>query len=189
MDGFKQTQVWLSDDSYYRLLQSFCLCLASHSFPQTYFGWPPSCFARWTRSFLSDGRACVVFQNHKSRFPRVRRCVSLGCVLSPVLSFLFIHNLCASLPSSVSCSLYADSLAIWPSFALVPSAVEATQEALIRQKRWSEYWCFPLDPSKYEASSQWIPTKLTFPSTLILLQLFLGSPSTAPFPFLNMYLC
>ena len=26
-----------------------------------------SCFARWTQSFLSDRRACVVFQNHKSR--------------------------------------------------------------------------------------------------------------------------
>ena len=26
----------------------------------------PSCFARWTQSFLSDRRACVVFQNHKS---------------------------------------------------------------------------------------------------------------------------
>ena len=25
------------------------------------------CFARWTQSFLSDRRACVVFQNHKSR--------------------------------------------------------------------------------------------------------------------------
>ena len=45
---------------------------------------------------------------------------------------------------------------------------------------------------------QWIPTKLTFnltssnlapASVLISLQLFLGSPSTALFPFLNMYLC
>ena len=27
----------------------------------------PSCFARWTQSFLSDRRASVVFQNHKSR--------------------------------------------------------------------------------------------------------------------------
>ena len=27
----------------------------------------PSCFARWTRSFLSDRRASVVYQNHKSR--------------------------------------------------------------------------------------------------------------------------
>ena len=26
----------------------------------------PLCFARWTQSFLSDRRACVVFQNHKS---------------------------------------------------------------------------------------------------------------------------
>ena len=34
-------------------------------------GFPP-CFARWTQSFLSDRRACVVYQNHKSRFFRVR---------------------------------------------------------------------------------------------------------------------
>ena len=33
----------------------------------------PSCFARWTQSFLTDRRACVVFQNHKSRSFRVRR--------------------------------------------------------------------------------------------------------------------
>ena len=26
------------------------------------------CFARWTQSFLSDRRACVVYQNHKSCF-------------------------------------------------------------------------------------------------------------------------
>ena len=47
-------------------------------------------------------------------------------------------------------------------------------------------------------SSQWIPTKLTSSPTSsysvpasvsIPLQLFLGSPSTTLFPFLNMYLC
>ena len=32
----------------------------------------PPCFARWTQSFFSDRRACVVFQNHKSRSFRVR---------------------------------------------------------------------------------------------------------------------
>ena len=32
----------------------------------------PPCFARWTQSFLSDRRACMVFQNHKSRSFRVR---------------------------------------------------------------------------------------------------------------------
>ena len=32
-----------------------------------------SCFARWTQSFLSDRRACVVYQNHKSHSFRVRR--------------------------------------------------------------------------------------------------------------------
>ena len=33
----------------------------------------PPCFARWTQSFLSDRRVCIVFQNHKSRSFRVRR--------------------------------------------------------------------------------------------------------------------
>ena len=33
----------------------------------------PPCFARWTQSFLSDRRACVAFQNHKSRSVEVFR--------------------------------------------------------------------------------------------------------------------
>ena len=112
----------------------------------------PPCFARWTPSFLSDRRACVVFQYHKSRSFRVRPGVPQGSVLGPVLFSLFINDLPASLPSSVSCSLYADDLAIWSSSPSVPTAVEATQGALFRLERWSEYWCLPLNPSKCEAS-------------------------------------
>ena len=99
----------------------------------------PPCFARWIQSFLSDRRACVVFQNHKSRSFRVHRGVPQGSVVGPVLFSLFINDLPASLPSSVSCSLYADDLAIWSSFPSVPTAVEATQGALFRLERWSEY--------------------------------------------------
>ena len=53
----------------------------------------------------------------------------------------------------LSAVLYADDLAIWSSFPSVPTAVEATQEALIRLEHWSEYWCLPLNSSKCEASS------------------------------------
>ena len=74
----------------------------------------------------------MVFQNHKSRSFRVRRGVPKGSVLGPVLFSLFIDDLPASLPSTVSCSYYADDLAIWSSFSSVPTAVEATQGALIR---------------------------------------------------------
>ena len=45
-------------------------------------------------------------------------------------SFLFINDLPASLPSSVSCSLYADDLVIWSSSPSVQTAVEAIQGAL-----------------------------------------------------------
>ena len=102
-------------------------------------------------SFLNR-RACVVYQNHKSRSFGVRRGVPQGAVLGSVLFSFFINDLPASLPSSVSCFLYADDLAIWSSSSSVPTAVEATQGALFRLKRWSEYWCLPLNPSKCEAS-------------------------------------
>ena len=48
-------------------------CLAPHPFSQTHFGWPPSLFARWTQSFLSDRRDCVVYQKYKSCSFRVRQ--------------------------------------------------------------------------------------------------------------------
>ena len=114
-------------------------------------GFPP-CFARWTQSFLSDRRASVIYQNHKSRSFQICRGVPQGSVLGPILFSLFINDLPASLPSSVSCSLYADDLAIWSSSPLVPTAVKATQGALFRLERWSEHWCLPLNPSKCEAS-------------------------------------
>ena len=94
----------------------------------------------------------MVFQNHKSRSFRFCRGVPQGSVLGPVLFSLFINDLPASLPSSDSCSLYADDLAIWSSSPSVPTAVEATQGAVFRLERWSEYWCLPLNPSKCEAS-------------------------------------
>ena len=86
---------------------------------------------------------------------------------------------------------------ICSSFPFVHASVGATQGALIRLECWSEYWCFPINLSKCEAYSQRIPIKLissftssysTFPSTLISLQLFLGSSSIELFIFLSMYL-
>ena len=112
----------------------------------------PLCFARWTQSFVSYRRACVVYQNHKSRCFRVRRGVPQGSVLGPILFSLFINDLPASLPSFVSSSLYADDLAIWFFSSSVPTAVEAIQGALLRLERWSKYWCLPLNARKCEAS-------------------------------------
>ena len=94
----------------------------------------------------------MVFQNHKSCSFRVRRGVPQESVLGPVLFSLFINDLPASLPSSVSCSFYADDLAIWSFSPSVLTAEEATPGALFRLERWSEYWYLPLNPSKCEAS-------------------------------------
>ena len=153
----------MDDSLYYRFLESFHSVWHPALFHKLISAAIPPCFQkarwtqtqsflRWTQSLLSDRRACVVFQNHKSRSFRVRQGVPQGSVFGPVLFSLFINDLPASLPSSISCSLYADDLAIWSSSPLVPTAVEATQGALFRLERWSEYWCRPLNPSKCEAS-------------------------------------
>ena len=89
------------------------------------------CFARWTQSFLFDRRAGVVFQNHKRCSFRVCRGVPQGSALCPVLFYLLINHLPASLPFSVSCSLNADNLAIRSSSPSAPTAVEGTQGALV----------------------------------------------------------
>ena len=89
----------------------------------------------------------MIYQNHKNCSIRVRRGVPQGSVLGPVL---FINDLSASLPSSVSCSLYADDLGIWSSSPSIVTAVKATQRALIRLELWPEYWCLYLKPRKCE---------------------------------------
>ena len=66
-----------------RALGRSCLLLISRK-PSTLSGTPtffhklisaglPPCFARWTPSFFSVRRACVVYQNNKGRSLRVRR--------------------------------------------------------------------------------------------------------------------
>ena len=160
----------------------------------------PPCFARWTQSFPSDKHACVVYQNHKSRSFRVRRGVPQGSVLGPVLFSLFNNDLPAFLPSSVSCSLYADNLA--GLLVLLPPRSPTWWRP---HKELCFDWSAGLSTGVFLSiranvrppSSQWIPTRLTSnptssysapASVSISLQLFLRSASTALFPFLSMYL-
>ena len=86
-------------------------------------------------------------------FIKITKVVPQGFVLGPVLFSFFINDLPDSLPSSVTCSLYADDLTIWYSSPSVHTTVKATQGAFFRLERWSEYWCLSLSPTKCEASS------------------------------------
>ena len=47
-----------------------------------------------------------------------------------VIFSVFVNDLPASLPSSISYSLYADNLSMWSSSPSVPTVVETTQGAL-----------------------------------------------------------
>ena len=140
----------------------------------------------------------MVFQNPKSRSFRVRRGVPQRSVLDPaIFSFLsMISLLLCLLPSAI---LFM--VTIWPfgPSSPIPAAVEATHEALNRLKCRSEYWCLPLISIKsdaslfsvdfHQANLQLNFLLFNFPFVSVPLQLFLGSPSTAFFQFLNMHFC
>ena len=74
----------------------------------------------------------------------------------------------------------ADDLSIW-FFLLVPTALEATQGALIRLERWFEYWCLPLSPSKCEASFSANPHQANLQLNLLLFSSLLHFNPTSTF--------
>ena len=112
----------------------------------------PLCFVEWIRSYLSDCRSKVRIYNSYSRPFRLRRGVSQGSVLGPVLFSLYINDLPTFLPASVKTSLYADDLAIWASSPSVECATSVVQAALNRLVEWSSKWRLPLNPLKCETS-------------------------------------
>ena len=142
----------------------------------------------------------MVYRNHKSRSFRVRRGVLQESVLGPVLFSLFINDLPASLPSSVSCStcIYADDLPFGPLPPRSPLRWRPNKELCFDWSAGRSIGVFlSIRANVRPPSSQWIPTKLiSIPTSTysapayvsIPLQLFLGSPSTALFPFLSLYL-
>ena len=162
-DGF--IKPGLSDDCRFDgLFQGFRLCLAFHSFPQTYFGWPPFLFCSLVSIFTFLTGANMWFSKLlKSLLLSPQKSSTRTC--SWPCALLVFHQW----SSCFSCSVYADDLAIWSSYTLVLAATWATQEVLIRLERWSENWRLPLKTIKYKATlfSRWISIKLISSPTSI----------------------
>ena len=131
----------------------------------------------------------MVFQNHKSLSFRVCRGVPQGFVLGSVFSLysLMIFRLLCLLPSA---ALFM--LTIWPFGPPPPRSPLRWRPHKELCFHWSAGVFLSTRAKVKPPSFRWIPTKLTSSPTssylapasvLIPLQLFLGSPSTALFPF------
>ena len=158
----------------------------------------PPCFARWTQFSFLIGALVWFFKITKAvPFESVevfRKDPFLALYFS-LSSLMIFRLLCLLLPAALF------TLTIWPFGPPPPRSL----------RRWRPHkelcfdWSAGLSTGVFLAiranvrppSSQWIPTRLTSSPTSsysapvfvsIPLQLFLGSPSTALFPFLRMYL-
>ena len=148
---------------------------------------------------FTDRRACVVYQNHKSCSFRIHRGVPRKVPFLALYFSLSLSMILLLLCFLLSAALF--TMTIWP---LGPPPPRSSL-------RWRPHkeLCFDWSAGRSTGvflsiqanvrppSSQWISTKLTSKATSsysapafvsIPLQLFLWSPSTAVFPFLNMYL-
>ena len=84
-------------------------------------------------------------------------------------SFLSSLSRCFARIRSGLCTFLSLHLAIWSSCPSVPTVVGATQGALFRWERWSEYWFLPLNWSKCEASFSVDPHQANLQPNLLLL--------------------
>ena len=200
---------WMGLTNPGRALGRFCLLSISPNL-STLSGIPPfstNSFRLASRLALLDGLNLSFVTGALLWFIKITKAVPLESVevfhkdpflgLYFSLSSLMIFRLLCLLPFA---ALF--TLMIWPFGPLPPRS----------PLRWRPHkelcfdWIAGLNTGVFLSiranvrprSSQWIPTKLTFSPTSsylahafvsIPLQHFLGSPSTALFPFLSMYLC
>ena len=112
----------------------------------------PPCFARWAQSSLSVRHACVVFKITKVVPFESVEVFCKDPFLAQYYSFFSImifRSLCL-LPSA---ALF--TLTIWPFGPPLSRSLlrwRPHKKLLIQLERWSAYWCFSLNPSKWEAS-------------------------------------
>ena len=133
----------------------------------------------------------MVYQNHKAA---PFKSVEVFCK-DPFLALYFSFS--SSMTFLLLCLLPSAALFMLMIWSFGPPLPRSPQKTLIRWSADPSTSVFLSIRENVRLCSRWIPTKLTSSPTSsystpasvsIPLQLFLGSPSTALFPFLNMYL-
>ena len=98
---------------------------------------------KWICQYLTNRKARVQNQRHKSRKKTLKQGVPQGGVLSPTLFIIFINDILKDIPRWIHGAIYADDLVIWYSDEYITTANIRMQEALVSIEKWTK-----LNPKK-----------------------------------------
>ena len=102
----------------------------------------------WTKRLLSDRRGRVRWGNQVSKWRVFQEGLPQGSVLAPIYWLIYVNDIDEHLPANITCSLYADDVALLATDRSLESCASALQPALEQIEEWSKAWKVRPSPSK-----------------------------------------
>ena len=100
----------------------------------------PCCVLRWLRALLRDRRARVRWGSSLSRERVFREGLPQGSVLAPLLWLFYINDIDTDVDNGITCSLFADDVALLAVKSSVKACEETLQPALDSIGDWLTKW-------------------------------------------------
>ena len=110
----------------------------------------PLRFVKWVASFLKNRIGKVLLNGSLSSSHQIMHGVPQGAVISPLLFLFYINPVRQVIPRYISCSMYADDIAIWAQDRSKEQATIQTERGVQAIAKWSSEFRLSLNAGKCE---------------------------------------